>query len=443
MFASSVALAGAQGLTDLGSPIGRALSSYPSPVPLATSSSADVMFLAAYDGPAIIGESHTISPRYDYPIEAIFPTEYPSPRTKWRTQAADINEQIIAWRPAVDGGGTAADSTPDLLVGLAVIGANFRRCYLEAWNGAAWIQIADLDLAADFSSLAWQRTGDIVIPHTSTASTATRPVHAGELVGATFETSGAHVARIEAHSEGYWTTVLGRHPQVRLSSAAGEGTDYPSILGGSGTGARIWHHSGYVTAVVPVGGYDKWRIRIPSGDAAIGQPDEPYFEVGQIIFGRVLVLGQQYDWGYSRTRAPNAETLRSRDGVTRVRQLGPAIESVTMSWTEGVDQTALRSTTTADYLATAAGSWSTDQAAASWQDAPMQLLGLIEELQSGQVPVVALADIERAAVGTATTDPSVWCYGRLASPIALESVLGDEGDNEVWRISTVTIAGIP
>jgi hypothetical protein len=159
-----------------------------------------------------------------------------------------------------------------------------------------------------------------------------------------------------------------------------------------------------------------------------------------VVIGYVQAAGQQHDWGSRYDYQPQADTSVSRSGVSRARKTGPVRRTWSWAWSEGVDLSQLRltSTTVPDWLAESSG---VTEAMAHRGDVPYLLGGLLEELKSGEVPVVAIGAIPTTS-GTTITDPTLLLYGRIASSIGIDNVQGDEGSDEVVRVQQVTIEEI-
>jgi len=303
-----------------------------------------------------------------------------------------------------------------------VLRCNWRTAYWEAWNGAAWATLGTLDLGSDFDGLTYTRTGNTV--RINGGSAAARYVWADELVGATVDLGSGALRKISRHTPGLWSTVAGAHVELVLEDV--DGTE-PS----SGT-LTIAHHSGVLVLHGLSTLYDKYRLRIASQDTADG-----YLETGKVLAGRIQVAGHEWDWGSNYQRSPNVEVAEMGAGTTRRRRVGRALARWTIAWTAGMDQSALRRKDP-DWLGDGS---SASEGLVNAQDVPWLLWGLLEELRSGETPVVVLAAIPTTS-DTTITDPTLYLYGTIASPVDVENVLGDEGEDEVHRVQTITIQGL-
>jgi hypothetical protein len=90
-----------------------------------------------------------------------------------------------------------------------------------------------------------------------------------------------------------------------------------------------------------------------------------------------------------------------------------------------------------DFLATAAGT----EGIANLNDAPYLVAGLLEDVESGARPIVAL-EYMPSTNGATLTDPRLFMLCRIASSIGLEHIQGDPERDAVWRISPITMQEI-
>ena len=401
------------------------------PVPLGpdqqTSGSATPCAVLAVDGPGVYGEEHVIAPSYDYPVEVLDPIVSPTSRVAWRSTSTA--EQILGWD--LTNATTVGNSRS---VGVYLGRCSFRLAYLEGANGAGWTTLGTYD-AAISTGLSWARTGDTI--RISGGSAASRYIQRGELVGATvvITTTGGLVQaprRIVAHSEGHWSTTAGRHLELKIALEGGEDS--------SGSVMQLIAHSG-VLVVHNVNStlYSQYRIRIPAHGVGSQLVRGSYMEAGLMLPGGVVVVGQQWSWGSNSTLDPRLETAETASGVLRTRKVGEPIESWTMSWSDGVDALMMRQDPTgASWLGDGS---SATEGLATYGDVAWLLRGMSQEIGGGAVPLVALAAIP--ASSSTVTDPTLFLAGTLASPVSWELANGDESEDEVYRVGTVTIRGMP
>lgn len=426
---------GAAGIVCSASPVaagreimGRGLSARPVPLYDRATGGDLTTYLRAVDGPGRLGEVHSLPAGHDYPVENVFHQVQPSPRTTFRT-ITDTVDTIIAWVP-----GDGVDVTSmTKSIGLFNANANFRTAYIEGQaGGGAWDTLVSLDNCTSGSTgLTYLLTGNVMRCQGGWPSD--RYVQRNEHVGDFVILNGTYARRILRHTEGVWGGIDGsaigtvaKRAEFVLEGL--DGTEPPAAT------FVLIKRSGVAVSHDIHGLYDRYRIRIPAQVTPDG-----FFECGILLPGAVQAVGQDYGWGHTAVYEPQAETNTSRDGVSRVRRLGPVTRTWSWSWVDGVDVTRLRGVApTPDWVGSDA---TTTDGMANAGDVPWLLAGILEELRSGEVPVVAIASIPDAA-GT-VTDPTLFLYGRLVSSISVENVMGDEGVDELVRVNTVTIKEIP
>ncbi len=392
---------------------GKALNAFP--YPLADQATAGTTYLRALSGPGRVAETHAVPVVNDYGIERVFWEISPSPDETWRSTSTA--EQIFGFSLGIDS---------QIGKSLAVYfgGVNFRTACLERWDGAAWQTMGTYDGSTDFvTSLTSSVSGDMIRPNVSTTAAAGRYIQRGEFIGATIVSNGTY-HEIAAHSEGSWiptTSGTGKLAEFRVASGT------PA----AGAASIIARHG--VLIVHNVTTYDdKFRIRIPTQSVK-----DAFFEMGTLLVCQVQPLGKQWDWGATRERRTNVEETVSRRGTARRRRLGPPSEAWTVSWSDGVDLSRLRDSVDLDWLSAKAGY----SPLVNKHDVAWLLSGMLDEIDAGEVPVLLLNSIPDAATADSTTvtDQTRFCYGYLTGSVGTDLVVGDEGENELVRVDTVTI----
>ena len=120
-------------------------------------------------------------------------------------------------------------------------------------------------------------------------------------------------------------------------------------------------------------------------------------------------------------------------------QVGLPRRSVEVAWTDGVDVTQIDGNDSdADYmLSTSTGGI---EPVAYNRDVLYTVQGTLEMLGGPLRPVVYLPALGKGTPDSETlTGRASAVYGRITSPIRLESILGDEEASEVWRLARLTI----
>jgi len=409
--------------------VGKALTAYP--CPLGDAATAGATFAAVADGPALVAESHVVANGADYAFGNVFYQIAPSPRAAWRSTSTAQQQWVVN----VDAANVTTHGTTTLA--FAVLNSNIRTLLVEgvAADGVTATTLAAFDSRA-FTGLKYSVTGDVVRVN-GTGSTAWRAIRRGELVGADFVCDNGTVHGITRHQEGLWSATGGLSgKQSELIINAGSGAADATGTAGSIV-PRNW--VGYIHNITTA--YRKLRFTIATVTTSAG-----YFQIGQLIIGTFQPVGKQWSFGNIYQFARNQETVTTRDGVARTRKLGPPIKSVTVSL-DAADQTALNgSQPTPDYLSAKTGY----PGLVNQYDTPWLLAGLLEELDSGAVPVVALLSVPDGVAGVGPdsgviTDPELFVYGRVGD-VQLEVVRGNEGDyvrGEVVRLQSFKISGLP
>lgn len=398
-------------------PGGRVLNGVP--FPLGDDGDAAATFLAAGDGPARVAETVSIPAAYDYGVERLFPLASPSPANEWRS--TEDGEQILEFLPGSLGAGveTALGYSRSVVIGF--LGANFRTAYLEAWDGASWVELGEYDGAIDFDGLTAAVAGDQVSPDAGTA-TAGRYLQRAELVGgvAILGTGKSEDAAYILHQEeGLWADADTRQPRLTVDRPVSAG----ACVLVSPAGILVCHG---------VGEYEKFRIRIPDQITPDG-----YFRLGNLFIGGLVLTGLPWDWGWQRELRPTITESVDRAGVSRRRQDGEPRRIWSVAWPAGVPLARLRSGTP-DYLSPDA---SLDPLGAV-RDVPWLLEGAWREALSGERPSIAIAQVPLTATYATLTDPTLWVYGRLTGSVQQSHMAGRWG-REAVRVETISIEEIP
>lgn len=387
---------------------GKALSPVPTPIPV-IGSAGQAAHLAAVSGPGQLGETYDIAAEHDYPIENIFHEVSPSKARKWRSQDTSAQTIRVSW----DDLHWLSDYSTSIAI--AMFGCNFPTATVRGVAGGVTTTLGTFDLrhGTGLSYFSAERT----LGPSTTQATGLRYLDEMELVGGSVSFGGGVVRRITHNTPGVFSTESKR-AFLTLDTA---------ISGTSGS-CDIWHPDGVLVLHDIQDDFDALEIEIPSTDTAEG-----YFEIGQIVVGAVRPAGFTWSWGWTWSKEPNAETRRDAYGTSRARRMGPAPRTLTVPWPDGVDASALRGTAPEfDYLAADSG-WEL----AAYPDVWGFIFGLMERTKSGQVPVIALTEIP--AEDAMVTAQHAFMYGRISSSFQVDGVVGNEGSDEVYRGSALTL----
>jgi len=394
--------------------LGKRIGSYPYPVP-EIGPDTQIGRLGLLSGPGFLGETYDVDPVADRPLSALYYEVAPSPwRAVWRA-SGEAEAIVAAWDLTVE--------TERRSIALVAINCNFPSLVLEGWTGAAWATIYTLSMVVGqgFSAADYVQVGDTIYPSVAGATSGQRPLWEGELAGGWVVLDGGEYRKIRWNTGGPMDA--GAHASTPKARIFLDGCTGGEAASGACT---LYHHSAVAVVHDVASTYTKLRIRIPAATTVDG-----YFTAGTIAVLDLAVAGQRHGRGWTRGRARNATSREDAGGTSYVRRTGRAPRTETVSWQDGVDLTALRAQTPA-YLAADSGS-----PLAAVGDVPFFVDGLLERVKSGEVPVLALPSIPNTS--TTITDPSLWLWGRITSDVQLTHVLGEAGDDEVYRVSSVTV----
>jgi hypothetical protein len=382
--------------------------------PLGDSATAGATFVRAIDGPARVGETHTIDVVYDYGVDRLFYDLYPSPDDEWRSSSTATQQEFI-FAPAGGSTDTALGSRSLLLI---VHSANMRTIYVDGDAGAGWVQLGEYDGSIGFTGLTCVLNGDQVSPNTASTANAGRYVQRNEHVGATAVCNGAY-RKILAHEEGAWTQSTTRRPRYTIQSPAGAASGTFSII--AKRGVLVIHNVSTV--------YRKFRVRIPVQTTADGD-----FRLKFTLAGLVMP-GIPWSWGWTWSDNPNVTKTKTRRGTTRIREEGVPQRILTFGYPEGVPLQTLRSGLDLGWLAGDAA----HPALAARGDVPWLLSGLLRDCRSGQIPLAVLLSVPQVSTYTTITDPTLWLWGTPEGPIQRATVAGKPGSTEFVRVENWSI----
>jgi hypothetical protein len=240
-----------------------------------------------------------------------------------------------------------------------------------------------------------------------------------------------HQYYVEHHRTGAWTDLGTDAATLRLRLRDIDDVGAPA----TGT-LRLNAASG--TLVVPIDRdkyYKHFRLRIIANQ----QCPDSFYKIGSMVMGAVLPFGQQWGRGWTQTMIPNVSTRRSRYGSDRVTERGPPIREWSFAWADQpVDLYTLRNSIVPDYLGPT-GATSPDRVTPS-RDVWWMLWGILEQIRSGELPVVALNKIPDSGM---VLDRTLFNMGTLTSAGRITHMLGSEGTSELVRVEPITVRGQP
>lgn len=376
------------------------------PVPDGTATTEDLALIRATGGPTFQGELVDLPAGHTYPIEALYPATSPRPLRGWK--ATGTTATRLVWDQ-----GANKDAWWGGAVGLAVLRASPAQWVLQrSPDGITWTTLGTLDLTVG-SGLKWIRVGRTVSPDTATATIASF-IREGMYVGGHFDCDGK-IRKIARISAGFWSSAAVQ--QVRIELEGVDGTE-----ASSGTAGALVAPGGILVAYPSVDLPTRFlRLTVASGQAT---PD--VYRAGIAGIGRIVGVGGQPGWGWSRATSFARSYSTASDGVPSARELGAPSSLLGYSWEDGALLGKMRLLSQVpDYVAASGGA-----PIGTVEDHGLSLAEWAEhKMRSGQIPTVVLPFLP----GTTSTilDPSLFVYGRLAGEMAVTGMLGTEGQTEI------------
>lgn len=370
---------------------------------------ADEVSIQARSGPTLLGEAWSIATAYDYGRDRLLD---PRPRRVWRSiDLVDTQRLAFKW--------STIDTPFDHgLIGIYLGAKNLGRVTIDWYDQGttSWVNSATYDLHFD---LAYTRSGESVVPNGETPAVGYIP--RDEWAGASFEVDDT-ARKVAHHPDGTWSTA--RKPRLVLHLDAVDDTETASAMG------RIVPRQALL--ILPITAtYSGVRITQVAPDTDNPTVYQGYWEVGRVIVGPVHVLADDPSWGRAIEHQDGAEVSEARDRSRRSRVAAPTRRIVELAWADGVDTSGLanessRSTVQVHDAASAVGG------------TPEAVAGLMRAIDGGAGQVVY---IPRLTGGHAQVlqrrNEAILC--RMAGPVRIETVHGDELDNEVVRVTSFTL----
>ena len=387
-------------------------------------------------GYAAEGQTNTIDAKYLYPIDNIFHSYSPTPRTQWRSAKGpvglNVSSQFIPIYTNYNAGSTADNRLDSDLLCVHLENINFSQFTIEYYDTgtSSWVVLADVDTAIQTN---YRIHGAVVRWNTGAGDGSY--LHYDALAGGYavlgVRTSGKY-RTIESNTEGVWAaSSYGKQAALTLSDV--DGTE-------AATGA-ITIIPPRATVVVNLLSIETPAIAIRTDAQRTTTGD---IRIGHLSIGTVYVLAPQYGRGRSIEYITNTDTIEQPDGTqrTRVRSKGRRVAQI--AWTDGIDITEQYSDT--PNLNYWAAEDTNELAVANYGSVPFDMLGIAERLRGAHHPVVYLPYIQYATTSAeekrTLTDRQQSILCTLDSDISIDHVVGDEFDGargEVFRVASVTL----
>lgn len=388
---------------------------------------------ASIDGPTFEGDSWAVNVRHLQAAENMITSVSPSPSKPWRSTTAPAGA-VIAFQRNAD----AADAwASNDFYAIHFENINFKRAQLQYKIGGAWVNVQNISFYKEFE---FARNGQSV--RVTGDSAGSFYAYYNEFAGLTFEMNpdpligNPTIAKVLRNSEGMaYEGTAAKPATLFLDPDTYDQATAPT----TGT-AHLWFKT--LTVMVPKSEtpFEGLRLQLCNTGTL---PPEGYYEAGNIIPGGVAVFGWDYSRERNLTKTANVEITTLRDGTRHAYKAGDPRRRVRFSWAEGVDVTQLRSewggASSPDYVKVAG----TGTPAANRHDGPFLMWGLLDRIDGPGLPVVYIPKIDFSQAGAPQFDPRQYArgaiYGRTMSPITLETVLGSEEKDEVYRVNTIEI----
>jgi hypothetical protein len=410
---------------------GKALSAVPYPLLTAVADDGLASFLAVTSGPAIVGETHQIEVQHQFPKENMFVDVSPFSGDQWHS--VGTGEAVVAvWSISNGFLSTLGNST----LALYMKAINFRQAELEgSTDGGVTYPHAIGTFDARIGTIPFVYVGDnaVQINPASNGNYARYVAHQ-ELVGGTAVLFGPSTyRRVDRNTEG----VFDADNTTRQALLFLDGIDGTEPASSS---MDVWAPEGVLIVHNVSAAYTHIRVRVLSQDTADGE-----HQCGRLCLMSVHPFGKQVALGFSKTQRPNVTTRRLANGTTLTRENGPPIDSMVIGFQHGADRVRQREADPSpDYFS--ADTDDDPAPLATVDDVFEQLRGVVQYTEGGAWPVLLLMGIPEdsdAEAGIMITDPSLFHFGRINSPLSWDHIVGDEGVDEFGRTGNLTFDGLP
>ncbi len=393
--------------------------------------------ITAKDSPARGEDQYKITPRYDYAIENIFHGVSLSPRVTWRSTGDATQARIPLFIDPVVQATEKNLGLSDVL-GVHLANVNFRKFSLQSWDGAAWSVLADVDIGEGFNGT-YIKKGNTLISNNTGKNFLLRY---GEAIGWRAELKSGEttkIVKIRMNSEGIWTNNNSVKQTVLQYDTSL--TD-PSTIPASGTIHLIPDSITFIKSRLDGVNLGQYALAI---EIPVQETLEGYFQIGSLLMGSVAFPAPQYQRGRSITFSPNIQAQETLDGMFFSRKMSAGRRTASIAWTEPIDTTRLNELDP-DYWQISQSSGA--QPIANYGD-PYLMHGIFRYL-SNREPLVYLPSIDVAAFRTGLDGENEailnrreqHMLARTTGEVTVESVIGEEMIDEMFRVATVNLEEI-
>lgn len=408
------------------------LAPYPRPMPASPITIPGGLRLEAIDGPAASGDSWAVNTAYYYGFENLFTD---NPAQVWRS-TQDNTTMRIAFD--LSGFSSAAGMLEAFAFGAALLNSNVKDWRIQIQTNTAkgtnvdWMLVYAQPFAV-YEAPAGEEVGSFAVGNVVYPDGGGEPlrwIEHNELAGCQiFDVGADRSFRIIGNSSGEWA---GEYTH-REAYAYLHPDDSPELYdGGSGAYIHLRNSAGFIWDAPPTG--TRWLVLTIPGQRTY----EGYYEIGRFIAGPLRVFGREYSEDRALEQRSNVELTTRRDGSRYAHSRGPQRRSVTISWREGVDETALYSTLEPKEVPFVSG-FTPAEAVANPADTVKLVRGLFHEADGATEPILYLPSIPTNIQSGSLTARDALLYGRIVSQIEIGQILGNEEENQVHRLGAIRI----
>jgi hypothetical protein len=394
----------------------------------------DGLQISTSSGPAYETDEYSIAPQYGSPVQRVLHSVSPSPQVGYRSdQVADpdvdrVPAQTFAWMMDTTLEGSADTHIQTECVGIHLQNINFKSFSVEKYAGGSWSKIATVrnsvggTIGADFN---FTRAGASV-----TCTDANNIyLHLNECRGWSIRlddgAGNVVVRRILSNGDGVLANTSTKRAYLHLQGV--KSTD-PT----TGTAHLI---PDSCTVLLNHNTFAGLRISADTDQSAEG-----YFEVGTMVMGPVVITSPQYGRGRTVEFSANVIDNEAPNGTLYSQRAGNGGRLVRISWTDGVDTSALNANpATPDHYNLYSGAPIAVQGSA-----PTSMMGLVDYLDGSAEAVVYLPSIPTLPIDPVVINryhEHICCT--LGTSMQIDHVIGDEmqadNEGEVFRVATLIL----
>jgi len=363
----------------------------------------------------------TVANAYEYDVQHVLSAD---PGLIWR--GPHISEQVVTARlkNAISGPIVGL-----LLKGMLHDGSFFVDLYDEV---DGWSEYINDGVSMGVDGIRASLVGNALRPVDGVGATNTWSFRDNEFAGSWLSYgAGQNMYEIITTDGGKWDPdSLSKQPVIRCKSMEAETEDdgvveiYPKDL----------------LILINIGTRSISRVRVVFPATTNIWPDSiDYRELQRLLFGQVMVMGDDPDWSRSVRHSVEVETAELPSGRVRPKQKLPARRVAEVSWTDGVDTSpVMKPSRNPDWIG----------GDVPWADVgstPWQIQALLERIngEAGEVVYIPrrpnFTELESSGDYEVLPRRHNFLHGRITSSVTHDAVQGEEDSTEIIRVGTITI----